>query len=204
MENAMNGAGPEVLAQHLRFLTEIDRLKSVLRQSPLIDQSRKENSAEHSWHLAMYALVLAPYARHEVDVLRVVKMLLLHDIVEIDAGDTPIHGAVDAGQHTREAAAALRLFGLLPEPHGAELHALWEEFERSESNDSLFAKALDRLQPLVINVSVGGGTWNDHGVTYEQVLQRYGPVIERGAPALWDFAKPLVAKHFNRSGPRDQ
>lgn len=192
----MNGPAPEALAQHFRFLTEIDRLKGVLRQSPLIDLSRKENSAEHSWHLAMYALVLAPYARQAVDILRVVTMLLVHDIVEIDAGDIPIHGPVDAGQQAREAAAAQRLFGLLPPPLDSELRAIWEEFEHAESADAQFAKALDRLQPLMTNVSVGGGTWGDNAVTHAQVVQRYGPVIERGSPALWEAAKKLVTKHF--------
>lgn len=200
----MNSPEPEALEQHFRFLTEIDRLKGVLRQSPLIDLSRKENSAEHSWHLAMYALVLAPHARQEVDVLRVVKMLLVHDIVEIDAGDTPIHGPGDAGQQAREAAAARRLFGLLPPPQGSELNELWEEFEHAESVDAQFAKALDRLQPLMTNACVGGGTWNDHAVTHEQAVQRYGPVIERGSPALWEAAKALVARHFNAAGPSDR
>jgi putative hydrolase of HD superfamily len=200
----MSGPAPEALAQHFRFLTEIDRLKGVLRQSPLLDLSRRENSAEHSWHLAMYALVLAPYARQDIDVLRVVKMLLVHDIVEIDAGDTPIHGAADTGQQARETAAAHRLFGLLPAPHGPELKNLWEEFERADSPDAQFAKALDRLQPLMTNTSVGGGTWNDHAVTHEQVVQRYGPVIERGSPALWEAAKALVAGHFGRAHSPDR
>jgi putative hydrolases of HD superfamily len=200
----MSDLSPDALVQQLRFLAEIDRLKGVLRQSPLLDLSRKENSAEHSWHLAMYALVLAPYARYEIDILRVVKMLLVHDIVEIDAGDIPIHGAADPGQQARETAAAQRLFGILPAPHGPELKGLWEEFERADSPDAQFAKALDRLQPLLTNTSVGGGTWNDHAVTHEQVLQRYGPVIERGSPALWQAAKALVAGHFGAAHPTDR
>ncbi len=184
------------LVQQLDFLREIDRLKSVLRQSPLLDRSRKENSAEHSWHLALYAWVLAEHAAAHVDVGRVVKMLLLHDIVEVDAGDTPIHGVLDGSQEAREQLAADRIFGLLPAEQCEELRDLWREFEAGESGDAQFAKALDRFQPLLINVLTGGGTWSESGVEYRQVLERYGPVIERGAPALWDVARDWVAAHF--------
>lgn len=184
------------LVQQLDFLREIDRLKSVLRQSPLLDRSRKENSAEHSWHLALYAWVLAEHATAHVDVGRVVKMLLLHDIVEVDAGDTPIHGVLDGSQEAREQLAADRIFGLLPAEQCEELRDLWREFEAGESCDAQFAKALDRFQPLLINVFTGGGTWSESGVEYRQVLERYGPVIERGAPALWEVARDWVAAHF--------
>jgi putative hydrolase of HD superfamily len=184
------------LAAQLEFLHAIDRLKRVIRQSPLLDRSRKENSAEHSWHLALYALVLSEHARQEIDLFRVVKMLLVHDLVEIDAGDMPIHGAHREDQTDRERAAARRLFGLLPHTQREALHALWDEFECAESADAQFAKALDRLQPLLVNVLVGGGTWAESAVTHEQVLQRYGPTIERGAPTLWRVAQDLVARHF--------
>ncbi len=187
------------LVQQLSFLREIDRLKSVVRQSPLLDQSRKENSAEHSWHLALYAWVLAEHAAAHVDVGRVVKMLLLHDIVEVDAGDTPIHGVLDGSQEAREKLAADRIFGLLPAAQGEELQELWHEFEAGESGDAQFAKALDRFQPLLINVFTDGGTWAESGVQYQQVLERYGPVIERGAPALWLVAKDWVASHFDQT-----
>jgi putative hydrolase of HD superfamily len=120
--------------------------------------------------------------------------------VEIDAGDTPIHEAAGrADQAEREAAAAVRLFGLLPEAQGRELHALWTEFEAATSADARFAKALDRLQPLIQNVATGGGTWNDFAVSYEQVVERYGPVIEGGAEKLWGEAKDLVRGHFERA-----
>lgn len=187
------------LEKQLGFLREIDRLKSVVRQSPLLDQSRKENSAEHSWHLAMYALLLSEYACAPVDANRVIQMLLLHDIVEIDVGDYPIHGGSSAQlQAEQEAGAALRLFGLLPQPQGDQLLALWQEFERGESEDAKFAKALDRFQPLLINVFTGGGTWTENGVLLEQVLSRYGPVIERGAPLLWAACEQWVRQHFAR------
>lgn len=188
------------IVKQLAFLKEIDQLKSVLRRSPLIDQSRRENSAEHSWHLAMYALILAPYANQPIQLGRVIQMLLLHDIVEIDAGDTPIHQAAgQSDQHEREIAAATRLFGMLPEAQGRDLHALWTEFEAGASADARFAKALDRLQPLIQNVATGGGAWNDFAVSYEQVVERYGPVIEGGAARLWDEAKDLVRDHFERA-----
>ncbi|CAB3893355.1 HD domain-containing protein [Achromobacter deleyi] len=185
------------LEKQLGFLREIDRLKSVVRQSPLLDASRKENSAEHSWHLAMYALVLSEYACGPVDTGRVMRMLLLHDVVEIDVGDFPIHGGSSAQvQAEQEDVAAVRLFGLLPGAQGDEFLALWREFEQAESEDAKFAKALDRFQPLLINVFTGGGTWTENGVSMEQVLSRYGPVIQRGAPALWAVCEKWVAAHF--------
>lgn len=185
------------LEKQLEFLREIDRLKTVVRQSPLLDRSRKENSAEHSWHLALYALVLSEYASGAVDTQRVMRMLLLHDVVEIDVGDFPIHGGSStAWQAEQEDRAAERLFGLLPQPQGDEFLALWREFEQAESDDARFAKALDRFQPLLINVFTGGGTWTENGVSHEQVLARYGPVIQRGAPRLWEVCERWVAAHF--------
>lgn len=185
------------LEKQLDFLREIDRLKTVIRQSPLLDKSRKENSAEHSWHLAMYALLLNEYAGGPVNVNRVMQMLLLHDIVEIDVGDFPIHGGSSAQvQAEQEDKAAVRLFGLLPQPQGNELLTLWQEFERGETEDAKFAKALDRFQPLLINISTGGGTWTENGVSLEQVFSRYGPVIKRGAPLLWTVCEQWVTRHF--------
>ncbi len=190
------------LQHQIHFLREIDKLKGVLRQSPLLDQSRKENSAEHSWHLAMYAFILSEHAAAHVNVARVIKMLLIHDIVEIDAGDTPLHGKQDGSQFEREQQAAKRLFGLLPDVQGDELSALWHEFEEGQSDDAQFAKALDRFQPLLINVFTGGGTWVEGKVQYQQVLERYGPAIQRGAPALWTLAQEWVAGHFDQSPTR--
>lgn len=187
----------EKLEKQLNFLREIDRLKSVERQSPLLDKSRKENSAEHSWHLAMYALLLNEYACSPVNPHRVIKMLLLHDIVEIDVGDFPIHGASDAKLQTDlEAKAASRLFGLLPDEQDKELLALWQEFELAETEDAKFAKALDRFQPLLTNIFTGGGTWVESKVTLDQVLSRYGPAIKKGAPELWNLCEQWVRRHF--------
>jgi putative hydrolase of HD superfamily len=148
----------------------------------------------------MYAWILADYAASDVDVVRVVKMLLIHDIVEVDAGDSPIHGAPDDDQAEREQRAAKRIFGLLPTKQSAELASLWREFEAGESNDSQFAKALDRFQPLLANIFTGGGTWVDSCVGHEQVLNRYGPTIQRGAPELWALAQEWVTSHFNHEG----
>ena len=186
------------LEKQLNFLREIDRLKSVARQSPLLDRSRKENSAEHSWHLAMYALILNEYACEGVNTSRVIQMLLLHDIVEIDVGDLPIHGGFSSEmQAEQESRAAARLFGLLPRQQGDELLGLWQEFELAETEDAKFAKALDRLQPLLTNVFTGGGTWTENGVSIEQVFSRYGPVIKSGAPQLWTVCEQWVTRHFS-------
>jgi len=189
---------PTALEKQLSFLREIDRLKTVVRQSPLLDKSRKENSAEHSWHLAMYALLLHEYACGPVNTNRVIQMLLLHDVVEIDAGDFPIHGGSSSElQAAQESKAAARLFGLLPQQQGNELMALWQEFERADTEDAKFAKALDRFQPLLINVFTGGGTWTENSVSLEQVFSRDGPVIQRGAPRLVAVCEKWVTQHFS-------
>lgn len=190
---------PDDLTQQITFLKEIDKLKSVVRKSPLIDQSRKENSAEHSWHLAMYALILKDAADETINVDRVIKMLLIHDIVEIDAGDHPIHETGDTtAQDLAEQHAAERLFGLLPQNQGETLTALWHEFEAGQSPDARFAKSLDRLQPLVHNVETQGGTWNEGNVSREQVTTRYGQVIEKGSKRLWQAASHWVEQHFTK------
>ncbi|MBF2715984.1 HD domain-containing protein [Agrobacterium vitis] len=187
----------DVLRQQLAFLIELDRLKSIVRQSPLINKSRRENSAEHSWHLALFALTLPEHAEG-VDPLHVVKLLLLHDVVEIDAGDAPIHNQqVDrAALAEQEFAAAERIFGLLPDVQGQEMLALWLEFEEGKTPNACFAKALDRLQPLLLNTPTDGGTWAENGVSEQQVMERYGPAIEGGSPILWEQAKELVRAHF--------
>ncbi len=195
---------PTNLERQLAFLKEIDRLKSVVRLSPLIDRSRRENSAEHSWHLAMYALVLAEHANGTVDVLRVVKMLLIHDIVEIDAGDVPFHmPATHVGQAEREQLAAERIFSLLPDAQASEFRELWHEFEAAESDDARFAKALDRFQPMLHNAATDGGTWVECAVTLEQVTARCRPPIEGGSPALWAAAAGMAEAHFGPASDQD-
>jgi putative hydrolase of HD superfamily len=186
------------LIQQLEFLREIDQLKGVVRQSPLLDRSRKENSAEHSWHVAMYAMLLHKYAAAPVDASRVIQMLLIHDIVEVDAGDHPLHlSGPDSRQADLESLAAERLFGLLPAEQKSEMLELWREFEAGESDDAKFAKALDRFQPLVANVVTGGGTWAQNGVTLEQVRLRYGTTIQHGAPKLWRLCEQWIGEYFS-------
>jgi putative hydrolases of HD superfamily len=189
------------LQAQLAFLNEADRLKSVLRATTLVDGSRRENSGEHSWHLALYALVLADQAAPGVDINRVIKMLLLHDLVEIDVGDVPIHSAngqahASAVTQQAEARAAERIFGLLPNELRDDLHALWQEFEATETPDAIFAKSLDRVQPVMANLMSGGGTWIEYGVTAEQLDSRVGVKIARGAPRLWDWVRAQTQRYF--------
>lgn len=191
------------LDAQLRFLAEADRLKSVLRATT-VDSGRRENSGEHSWHLALYALVLADHAPPGVSVDRVIRMLLIHDLVEIDTGDVPIHAANGkahgaAEQLAAEARAAERIFGLLPADLATELRALWEEFEAAETQDAVFAKALDRVQPVMQNIAAGGGTWAEYGVTLDQLETRVGAKVARGAPRLWDHVRTLARPFFRRS-----
>ena len=163
-----------------------------MRQSYLVGAERRENSAEHSWHVAVMAVVLAEHANARVDVGRVVTMLLVHDVVEVDAGDTYVYdpaGAADKAERERRAAA--RLFGLLPPDQGAELRALWQEFEAAESADARFAAALDRLMPVLHNVHTGGRSWREHGITADQVIGRNRGIAE-GSEALWRHARAMI------------
>jgi putative hydrolases of HD superfamily len=183
------------------FLNEADRLKSVLRATTLVDGSRPENSGEHSWHLALYALVLADQAEPGVDINRVVRMLLIHDLVEIDVGDVPIHsanGQAHASVETQaaEAKAADRIFGILPQDLRDILRALWEEFEAAETPDARFAKSLDRVQPVMANLMSGGGTWTTYNVTFDQLEARVGVKIAKGTPRLWDWVKAKARPWF--------
>ena len=180
------------LSQQIQFIQEIDQLKQVLRQSLLMDGSRQENSAEHSWHLALMAIALADYAPEGVDLSKAIKLALLHDLVEIDAGDTFCYDiAANQDKALREVKAADRIFGLLPKDQGTELRALWEEFEAQVTPTAKFAGALDRLQPLLHNQQTQGGTWKIHGINRSQVMQRMQP-IKTGAPALWPFILQVI------------
>lgn len=189
------------LAAQFAFLNEADRLKSVLRATTLCDGSRPENSGEHSWHLALYALTLADQAPEGVSIDRVIRMLLLHDLVEIDTGDVPIHsanGTAHASVQTQqaEARAADRIFGLLPPDLAADFRTLWEEFEAARTPDAIFAKALDRVQPVMANLQSGGGTWVTYDVTFDQLQTRVGTKIDRGAPRLWAWVREKVRPFF--------
>jgi putative hydrolase of HD superfamily len=186
---------PTRLECHLDFVRELDRLKSVLRRTSLIDRSRLENSAEHTWHLTGMAIALFEYAPPEADLGRVLEMLIVHDVVEIDAGDTfAFDPAANADKAERETAAAVRIFGLLPPDVGARLMSRWKEFEAGETPSARFANALDRLQGLIVNDAPGdGGTWRLHGVTRGQVVARMAP-IETGAPGLWPVVMDAITR----------
>jgi len=179
--------------KQIGFVLEIDKLKRVLRQTWLLDSSRRENDAEHSWHLAVMALVLSEYASEKsVDLPKVLKMLLIHDVVEIDAGDTFAYdelGATD--KEEREALAAERLFGMLPSDQAADFRDLWEEFEARRSCEARFANALDRLQPILHNYKTQGKAWKKHGISAEQVIAR-NQTMAGGAPRLWAFAQRII------------
>jgi putative hydrolases of HD superfamily len=185
----------ERLDQQLRFVTEIGRLKGVLRQTMLTDPGRRENSAEHSWHLAVAALALAEHAPSGTDIGRVIAMVLVHDLVEIDAGDLFVYAdeAQQARQEEAERDAADRIFGLLPRDQAAAFRGLWDEFEERRTPEARFARGLDRLQPMLENLNVGGGTWQEHGITADQVLVKVR-LIEDGSPALGRYARDLVAR----------
>ena len=185
------------LEQQIAFLNEADKLKSVVRATELCDNSRYENSAEHSWHLTLYALVLSDQAGPDVDINRVIKMLILHDLVEIDAGDNPIFGGFDTAHvETQEQIAADRIFGLLPNDLAASLRPIWEEFEAAETPCAKFAKSLDRFQPPMQNLQSGGGSWVEYDVTEQMIEQRVGSKISTGAPALWTFARAKISTFF--------
>lgn len=185
------------LDRQIDFLVEADKLKNTIRATELCDGSRYENSAEHSWHLTLYALVLADQAGPEVDLSLVIKMLILHDLVEIDAGDNPIFGDLDhAAIEAAEQAAADRIFGLLPEDQRDHLRAIWEEFEAARTPSAQFAKSLDRFQPPMQNLASGGGSWTDYDVSEQQIHDRVGSKIVIGAPGLWDYAKARIAAFF--------
>lgn len=185
------------LDQQIAFLNEADKLKSITRATTLADGSRAENSAEHSWHLTLYALILSDQAKPSVDINRVIKMLILHDLVEIDAGDNPIFEEVDvAAMEAAEQVAADRIFGLLPNDIRDDLRAIWEEFEAAQSDDAQFAKSLDRFQPPMQNLASGGGSWTDYDVSEQMIADRVGSKIQIGAPALWDYARSKIAAFF--------
>ena len=189
----------EVIEAQMAFLNEADRLKSVQRATRLHDNSRFENSAEHSWHIALYAMVLKDHAPKGCDIDRVIKMLLIHDIVEIDAGDAPIHGNHDPQEmQAKELAAADRLFNLLPEDQATEFRALWDEFEQAETPDAKFAKAIDRIPSPLANMANGGGSWTDYNVSLDDLDKRVGVLVAKGSPILWQWLRGKISAWFQK------
>lgn len=189
----------ERLDRQLQFLLEIDRLKQVERQTAITAGTRRENTAEHSWHLAMYALILHEWSNADVDIAHVLALCLVHDIVEIDAGDTFAYDvAGHADKEERERAAAERLFGLLPDDQGRRLHELWEEYEAQETAESRFANAVDRLQPAMLNHHADDASpWKRHGVTVPQAMKRLSPIGD-GSVALWERTQSIIAEAVRR------
>ncbi|GIP38936.1 phosphohydrolase [Paenibacillus sp. J31TS4] len=192
-KNMRETNGMEMLEKQIAFIVEVDKLKHILRRTILMDKSRRENDAEHSWHLVLMAMVLGPYANEpELDTLRVIQMLIVHDLVEIDAGDTFVYD--DAGHSDkaeREEKAAQRLFGMLPLEQGDWIYRLWKEFEDKETAEAKFAGALDRLHPLLHNYHTQGHSWREYGITGDRVLA-VNRRIEDGSRPLWAYAERLI------------
>jgi len=180
------------LEQQVRFIVEADKVKQIFRRNRIMDGSRYENDAEHSWTMALTAMTLAEYAVDPVDILRVLKMLIIHDIVEIDAGDTfPYGNEAVATQHEREVAAADRIFNLLPRDLAAEYRGLWDEFEAKDTPEARFATSVDHLGGVIPNYQNAGGGWRENSVPVESVMQR-NQRIAQGSPVLWDYARSLI------------
>jgi putative hydrolases of HD superfamily len=181
------------LSRQIRFIAEVDKLKEIFRQTLCTQSRRHENDAEHSWHLALLVIVLAEHSNHQpLDVLRVLKMVIIHDLVEIDAGDTFAYDTARmADQHERESRAADRIFGLLPDDQCAEFRALWDEFEARLTPESRFAAAVDRFQPMLLNCLTEGAAWRQHGVTSDRVIARNQHIAEGSTP-LWAYASRMI------------
>lgn len=185
----------ERLQKQLDFIMEMDKLKYITRQSYVADGSRHEGDAEHSWHLALMAMLLSEYSNEKVDVLHVIKMVLIHDTVEIDAGDTYAYDeAGNATKREREEKAADRIFQILPEDQAKELRDIWEEFEANETAEARFANSLDRVQPIMLNDITGGRAWREHEVAASQVMRRNSN-SHLGSEALWSHAESLIKKN---------
>ncbi|WP_409415989.1 HD domain-containing protein [Flavobacterium sp. PS2] len=180
------------LLKQIDFIKEIDKVKYIQRKTKLFNSDRNENDAEHSWHLAMMTIVLAEHSNVPINVLKVLKMVLIHDIVEIDAGDTFIYDTAKSHDNTdEERIAAERIFGLLPKEQAQEFIAVWEEFEAGLTNEAKFAKSMDRLEPLLQNTSNNGGTWREFNVDYEKVHEKK-KVIQEGSDTIWNYAENLI------------
>ena len=185
----------ERLQKQMEFILEVDKVKQIVRQTYLTDGSRKENDAEHSWHLALMAVLLKEYANEEADLAKVIPMVLIHDLVEIDAGDTYAYDQAGlATQREREAKAADRIFGMLPEDQGMRFRDLWEEFEAYETAEAKFAHVLDNCQPLILNDASDGKSWKEHAVHKSQIYKRNEHTGE-GSREIWKYMKQLIEKH---------
>ncbi|MBU5438532.1 HD domain-containing protein [Tissierella sp. MSJ-40] len=186
------------LMKDIEFIVEIDKMKSILRQTTLMDKSKRENDAEHSWHISVMAMVLSEYANEEVDTYKVIKMLLIHDLVEIYAGDTFCYDKVgNEDKKERELKAAEKIFGMLGEDKGKEFRELWDEFEEMKTKEALFAASMDRLQPMLSNYYSGGGTWEKFNVQKKDIYKRISPVKE-SSEELWKFVEYMIEDAFEK------
>lgn len=188
----------ERLSKQIQFIVEIDKLKHIFRQNVIIGTTRNENDAEHSWHLAIMAMMLYEYSTVPVDVLQVIKMVVIHDLVEIYAGDTYCYDEkANEDKAEREEKAAEKLFGILPKDQSEEIWNLWREFEELKTPEAKFAACLDRIQPLILNYNTNGYTWKRPGVTSEKVLRR-NEILKENAPKLWEYAKEIIEDSIKR------
>lgn len=191
------------LDKQIKFLMEIDKSKEIIRQTYIADASRKENDAEHSWHLAIMAFLLADYANEKIDVLHVVEMVLIHDLIEIDAGDTYAYDT--AGNKTkveREKKAAERIFNILPARQAQMIRELWDEFEEQNTPESKFANTLDHIQPILLNNASGGKSWREHGVQKNQIVNR-NENTPHGSAELWDYCKKIIDENVNKGNVKE-
>ena len=186
------------LEQQMNFIIEIDKLKEIVRQTYISSAERKETDAEHAWHFAIMAVLLAEYANEPVEVMKVVKMALIHDLVEIDAGDTYLYDEEGAKTKAdRENKAADRLFHMLPEDQGEEFDSIWREFEERKTPEARFAAALDRLQPVMLNDATNGKAWEEHGITEEQV-RSHNEHVKKGSLAIWEYLEKIFDKNIEK------
>lgn len=186
------------LLKHIEFIKEIDKIKYINRKTKLFNSDRNENDAEHSWHLAVMALILADHSNTKIDVLKVVKMVLIHDIVEIDSGDIFIFDTIkNHNNAVEELKAAHRIFGILPEEQAKEYISIWLEFERGETEEAKFAKAMDRFEPVLQNSSNNGGTWKEYKVAYKNVIRKTKPIKE-GSEIIWNYSKELIDNYYKK------
>ena len=183
------------LEEQMNFILEMDKEKQIFRQTYLSDGTRRENDAEHAWHLALMCLLLHEYAEEPIDVLRAMSMVLIHDVVEIDAGDTYAYDAKgNETKRERELAVAERIFRLLPEDQAGDLRGLWDEFEAAKTPEARFANTLDKIQPVMLNDASGGIAWENHGVTRSQILERNARTHE-GSAILWEYTRQIIEKN---------
>ncbi len=188
----------ERLEQQISFILEVDKLKNIIRQNYITDGSRREDDADHSWHLALMCAILSEYSNEGIDIAKTMKMLLIHDIIEIDAGDTYAYDPeANVSKRERELAAADRIFNLLPADQAAELRALWDEFEENATAEARFASTLDRLQPFLLNSASNGKSWKEHKVTFSQVMKR-NAATPLGSEALWEYEYKRILQEVEK------